>query len=82
MDNSKVVFAVVLFLGVTILLCVIGGFLLVLNDKEVPEFLVGLGGTALGALGALLSRVGDPNKPQQVYVTNEKRDAVPVEQTS
>lgn len=76
MSDITTVRMVVGFLGVTILACVIGGFHLAGQGVELPEFLVGLGGTALGALGALLARTDN-----RVTVDNEPSDPVPTTPT-
>jgi hypothetical protein len=77
MTDTTTVRLVVGFLGATILLCVTGGFWLAAQGQPVPEFLVGLGGTALGALGALLARTGSDTQP--VTVVNRPSEPVPVE---
>ena len=59
MNDQGTVRIVIGFLGIAVLLCIAGGFYLAASAVEVPEFLVGLGGTALGALGSLLARTGN-----------------------
>jgi len=76
MADKFTVRIVIAFLGFGFLLCLVGGFVLAAQRIDVPEFLVGLGGTALGSLGTLLSRVGTEG-PQDVNVVNDRRDPVP-----
>lgn len=78
MTDKLTVRLVIAFLGLGFILCLLGGFVLASQRVEVPEFLVGLGGTALGALGSLLARVGDGD-PQNVYVTNDDEERIPVD---
>ncbi len=46
---------VVIALGLTVVLAVIGGILLTSMTKDVPELLVALGSAAVGALAGLLA---------------------------
>lgn len=45
---------VVFSLGLTVLLALIGGVIIALMDKTIPEVLVALGSAAIGALAGLL----------------------------
>lgn len=53
---TKTVNLLITFLGVIILAVVAGAIVLTSQDKTIPAELVGLGGTALGALVTLLTR--------------------------
>lgn len=53
MTNARLV---ILFLGVTVLGALAGCIYLANRGQDLPEVLVGTLGTALGALGAVLSR--------------------------
>lgn len=53
---TKTVNLLIIFLGVIILAVVAGAIVLTSQDKTIPAELVGLGGTALGALVTLLTR--------------------------
>jgi hypothetical protein len=46
---------VILFLGLTVLGCVLGGIVLAGLDKDVPESVLAVGSGAAGALAALLA---------------------------
>jgi len=61
---------VIIFLGLTLLICVGGGLWLANYEKELPEFIVGIGGGALGAMGGLLSRNPNDETPQAVTVVD------------
>lgn len=75
-NDRLIVLLVICFLGVTILLCAGGGFYLAGKGVDVPEFLVGLGGTALGALGSLLART-HTDGPQDVRVVDQPVEVDP-----
>jgi hypothetical protein len=68
---------VILFLGVATLIIIGGGVWLAHDGKNIPDALIGLGGTSLGALGAMLSKTS--SGPQDVQVVNQQKDPVPVE---
>lgn len=46
---------VILFLGLAVLSCVVGGVVLAGMDKEIPVTIVAIGSGAAGALGAMLA---------------------------
>lgn len=48
--------AVVVGLFVYAIVALIGALLLAIMEKDIPEFLIGTGGAALGGLTALLAR--------------------------
>ena len=56
MTDTLTIRLVVLVLGGVALLTVIGGILLALNDKQLPDALVAIGSGAVGAVAALLAR--------------------------
>lgn len=57
---------------------VVGGIVLAMTDRSIPEAIIAIGSAAAGAMGSLLSRTGS-NEPADVRVVNQPRDAVPVE---
>lgn len=76
MTDRATVRIVIGFLGVGFLGCLAGGFYLAAAAVEVPEFLIGLGGTALGALASLLARTG--TETQTVSIEQPRDQPVPV----
>lgn len=60
------------------LIALAGVIVLPVVGAEVPGVLENLASGALGALAALLARVGG-DEPQKVQVTNQPHEAVPVE---
>lgn len=62
MSEIRNISLVIIFLGLTTLAIVVGAILLALDEKSIPDALIGLGGTSLGALGAMLSRTS-PTAP-------------------
>lgn len=64
MNDKKTVLAVVILLGATGLLCILGAIVLSAFDKGVPDGLWTIGGGALGGLTGLLASTrtqADPN---------------------
>lgn len=43
-------------LGATVVLCVVGGLVLTAIGRQIPDAIIGLGATALGALGTAFVR--------------------------
>lgn len=78
MSEIKNISLVIIFLGLTTLAIVVGAIVLALDEKSIPDALIGLGGTSLGALGAMLSKTS--TGPQAVQVVNRAADPVPVDQ--
>lgn len=71
---------VIIFLGIATLIIIGGGVFLAAQEKGIPDALIGLGGTALGALGAMLSKTSaPPTGPQEVRVVESAADPVVVE---
>ncbi len=66
----------VVFLGLTVLICAVGGLVLTFANKQVPDSVIGLGATALGGLVTAFVRPPDP-APQPVTIEDE-----PVEVTT
>lgn len=77
MTELRNISLVIIFLGLTTLSIVVGAIFLALEEKTIPDALIGLGGTSLGALGAMLSKTS--TGPQPVHVINPPADPVPVE---
>lgn len=63
------------------LIALAGVIVLPVVGADVPGVLENLASGALGALAALLARVGG-DEPQDVRITNRPAEAVPVEETS
>lgn len=76
MSEVRNISLVIIFLGLTTLCIVIGAILLALDEKAIPDALIGLGGTSLGALGAMLSKTS--TGPQVVHVADG--DPVPTKE--
>lgn len=77
--EARTVQLVIIFLGVTVLLCVGGGFWLANGSKTIPDFLVAIGSGAIGALSGILSKTSSDPQVQEVQVMNRPANAVPVE---
>lgn len=78
MTDRGVFRAVVLFLGGTLVVTVVGIAVLAGLDKGVPGILENIAVGCLTGLAGLLAR-GPSDEPQQVVVTNRADEAVPVE---
>ena len=77
MTDRFVVRAVVVFLGVTVLAGMVIGAVLALDDRAIPDFIIGTTSAGVGALGALLARTS--SEPAPVTVVNAPHDPVPVD---
>lgn len=77
MTEIRNISLVIIFLGMTTLIIVLGAVWLAADGKQIPDALIGLGGTSLGALGAMLSKTS--TGPQPVQVINAPADPVPVD---
>lgn len=77
MTEIRNISLVIIFLGLTTLTITVGAIVLALDGKTIPDAIIGLGGTSLGALGAMLSRTSA--SPQEVQVVNRAADPVPVD---
>ena len=71
---------VVRFLGAFSIVGLVGLLLLAGLDKAVPEGLLTLVASAVGAVGAILSSTRNVQDPQPVHVTNTPKEALPVEE--
>lgn len=58
MNSKSTINLVILFLGAIALAVVVGGFVLAYQGETIPTELVGLGGTALGAVAGILAKTG------------------------
>lgn len=56
--NTGLLRLVVIFLGLATLAVIIGSFVLAYQGTDIPAALIGIGGTALGALGGILTNTG------------------------
>lgn len=54
----------VAILGITVIICTIGGLVLTFAGKQVPDSIIGLGATALG--GLITAFVRPPSNDQSV----------------
>lgn len=75
MNTQSTVRLVIGVLGAVAIINVIGGILLTLNDKAMPDAQIAIASLAVGAVAGILSRTGDTD----VRVVNEANDPVPVE---
>lgn len=78
MTELRNISLVIIFLGLTTLTIVGGGVYLAAAEKTIPDALIGLGGTSLGALGAMLSKTS--TGPQPVQVVSPLAAPVPVDE--
>lgn len=74
MNTQSTVRLVIGVLGAVAIINVIGGILLTLNDKAMPDAQIAIASLAVGAVAGILSRTGDTD----VRVVNEPNDPVPV----
>lgn len=72
MTSKLTVNMIVAFLGLTAILTIVGGFVLSMADKSIPDALIALGSAGLGALGTLLARTST----EPVNTTNIVADTV------
>lgn len=56
MTDRFTVRAVIVFLGIIATAGVVGGFVLASGSKSVPDFIIGITSTAIGALGGILAK--------------------------
>lgn len=71
---------VIIFLGLITLIIVGGGVWLAHNEKGIPDAMISLGATSLGALGAMLSKTSSvPTETQDVRVVESEASPVVVE---
>lgn len=80
-DYSKIVFSVVWVIGGFLLLNVIGYWIAVLMDIEVPAGLETLLGTALGYMGGILTSTKGTSEPQDTRIVNPPSDPVNTSET-
>lgn len=75
--NSRLNFNLLIwFLGVSVLVCIVGGLLLTFTGKQVPDSIIGVGGTALG--GLITAFVHPPNNDVvPVKITDEPVEVTP-----
>lgn len=75
-DQGNVRLAIIV-LGVLALTCLIGGIVIVLNDKSLPDALIAIGASAATAITLVITRpVGGV---QSVEVVNRDAEPVPVD---
>ena len=73
MNTPTTVRLVIGVLGLVAVLVVIGGIVLTLDDKALPESLIAIGSLAVGAVAGILSKTND-----DVHIANTAIDPVPV----
>lgn len=75
-DTGNARIAIVI-LGLVALTCLVGGIVLSLDDKALPDAFIAIGSSAATAVGFVITRpIGGT---QQVEVVNATADPVPVE---
>lgn len=62
--NSRTLVIALIALSVVALTVIVGGIILALNDTTMPEFLVAIGGTSVGALAGIVT-AAPPGGEQQ-----------------
>ena len=86
-SHSVVIYGVVISLGLVAVGGLAGILALAFNGKEIPDLLAGMVGGAITGLPSLLAQVRSepaeptPQNPLPVEVTNEKKNAIPTEET-
>lgn len=80
MQDNRTQLVVVVGLAVVVLLAMLGGIALAMRQISVPDFMIAMGTTALGALASILVRMPS-EAPQRVQVVNAEQDPAPVDET-
>jgi hypothetical protein len=76
-NDQKTVRLVIIMLGLVGLCVVIGGIVLAIDGKTVPDALIAIGAGAVASVGSILAHTST-NEPQPVVVANLPVDPVPV----
>lgn len=77
MNDQKTVRLVIIMLGLVGLSVVIGGIVLAIDAKTIPDALIALGAGAVASIGSILAHTST-NEPQPVSVVNPPAEPVPV----
>ena len=77
MNDQKTVRLVIGILGLVGCVVVVGGIVLAMSDRGIPDALIAIGAGAISAVGSILARTGGDG-PTPVTVTNVASDPVPV----
>lgn len=77
MNDQKTVRLVIIMLGLIGLSVVVGGIVLAIDSKTVPDAMIAIGAGAVASVGSILAHTST-NEPQPVQVVNEPAEAVPV----
>lgn len=75
MKNQTTTTLVIGVLGLVAVIAMIGGIVLTLDDKTLPESIIAMGSLAVGAIAGILAKSGDTD---DVRITNTPADPVPV----
>lgn len=79
MTSKSVVLLVIGFLGTVALVCIGGVIALSFVGKTVPDSLIALGSSAVGAIGGILAKTG--TEPTETTVVNTSAQPVPTTDT-
>lgn len=77
MNDQKTVRLVIIMLGLIGVAVVVGGIVLAIDSKTVPDALVAIGAGAVASVGSILAHTST-NEPQPVVVANLPAEPVPV----
>lgn len=80
MNDQKTVRLVIGILGLVGCVVVVGGIVLAMSDRGIPDALIAIGAGAISAVGSILARTSGDG-PQPVVVENVAADPVPVAET-
>lgn len=62
-------------LGLVAVIAMIGGIVLTMDDKTLPESIIAMGSLAVGAIAGILAKSGETDS---VHISNTDADPVPV----
>lgn len=79
MSDKFTIRAVVVILGIVSIIVVVGGILLTLDGKTIPDAIIAIGSAAIGSVSTLLARTSTTDDPQPVAVVNPPENPVPVD---
>lgn len=66
MNDQKTVRLVIIMLGLVGLSVVLGGIVLAIDTKTIPDALIAMGAGAVASVGSILAHTGSSSEPQAV----------------
>lgn len=77
MTDQKTVRLVIAILGLLALAVVVGGVILAVTDRSIPDALIAIGAGAAASVGSILAKTSGTSDPQPVNIVNVPSDPVP-----